>query len=74
MIAKGRVYLIDLELMKPAARERIRCFDEVRGTVLWTHAYTVTYPDWTFVPGQGGGPTATPIVEDERVFSVDARA
>lgn len=72
VIANGRVYLIDSELQKPAAKERVRCFDEATGRLLWTHAYAVEYPEWAFVPEHGGGPTATPVVDGGRLFTVGA--
>lgn len=72
VVAGGRVFLTDAELAKPTARERVHCFDERSGEPLWTHAYDVTYPDWAFVPGQGGGPTPTPVVEADRVYTVGA--
>ncbi|MEW6302600.1 MAG: PQQ-binding-like beta-propeller repeat protein [Verrucomicrobiota bacterium] len=70
VVAQGRVYVADVELRKPAAKERVLCFDEVTGKPLWTFAYDVTYPEWAFVPGQGGGPTATPVVAGGRIFAV----
>lgn len=72
VVAQGRVFLTDSELQKPAAKERVRCFAEATGKLLWTHAYDVTYPEWAFTPGQGGGPTATPVVEAGRVHVVGA--
>lgn len=72
VIANGRVYLIDSELMKPEAKERVRCFDETTGRLLWAHAYAAEYPEWAFAPEQGGGPTATPVVDAGRVFTVGA--
>jgi len=70
VVAQGRVFLADSQLLKPAAKERVHCFDEATGKPLWTFAYDVTYPEWAFVPGQGGGPTATPVVEAGKVFAV----
>lgn len=69
-IVDGRVFLIDSELKKPKARERVRCFDAASGKVLWTHAYDVDYPDWAFGADQMGGPTATSAVVDGRIYSV----
>src|SRR5438477_10456530 len=56
VVAQGRVYLADSELMKPKARERLRCFDESTGKTLWTHAYDVAYEAWAFDPTQEIGP------------------
>ena len=46
VVARGRAFLIDSELVKPSARERVRCFDEATGKTLWTFAYEVAYPEW----------------------------
>jgi outer membrane protein assembly factor BamB len=70
VVAQGRVYLHDSELNAPKAIERLRCFDEKTGQVLWTHAYDVTYPDWAFDPTQEVGPVATPIVAGGKVYAV----
>jgi len=67
VVAKGRVYLTDSELMKPKAKERVHCFDEATGEQLWTYSYEVTYPDWAF-PERG--PTATPIVQDGKLYTL----
>jgi outer membrane protein assembly factor BamB len=69
-IAGHRVFLTDSQFMKPKAIERVLCFDEDSGRSLWTYTYDVDYPDWAFVPSQGGQPTATPCVEGERCYSV----
>lgn len=69
VVAQGRVYLADSELMKPRARERVHCFDEKTGTTLWTHVYDVAYEDWAFDPTQEIGPVATPIVRDGKVYT-----
>src|SRR5262245_48117757 len=37
VVARGRVYLADSELMKPRARERLHCLDETTGKPLWSH-------------------------------------
>lgn len=68
VVAQGKVFLTDAQLMRPAARERMQCFDEATGDTLWTFAYEVIYPEWVFVPGQGNGPCATPIVEADKAF------
>jgi sialidase-1 len=67
VVAGGRVYLTDSELHKPRARERVHCFEEATGKLLWTHAYEVAYPDWAF-PERG--PTATPIVRDGKLYTL----
>ena len=70
VVVKGRLYLTDAMLEKPKAHERVLCFEASTGKLLWTYAYEVTYPEWAFVPGQGGGPTATPIVEAGKVYAL----
>jgi outer membrane protein assembly factor BamB len=68
VVALGRVYLADSELMKPKARERLLCLDEATGKAIWTHAYDVAYEDWAFDPAQEIGPVATPIVQNSKVY------
>jgi outer membrane protein assembly factor BamB len=70
VVAQGRVYLADSELMKANARERLRCFDESTGKTLWTHAYDVAYEAWAFDPTQEIGPVATPIVHAGKVYTL----
>ncbi len=72
VVVQGRVFILDAELIKPTARERLHCFDEKTGQVLWVHAYEEKYGEWTYVPERGAGPTATPIVEGDRVYAVGA--
>ena len=67
VVAKTQVFVTDTESMKPKAKERVLCFDEATGKLQWTFAYDVTYPDWAF-PDRG--PTATPIVQNGKVYTV----
>jgi outer membrane protein assembly factor BamB len=70
VVAQGRVYLADSELVKPKAKERLHCFDEMTGKAVWTHVYDVAYEDWAFDPSQEIGPVATPIVQNGKVYTV----
>jgi outer membrane protein assembly factor BamB len=70
VVARGRVYLIDSEVEKPKAKERVRCFDEPTGKVLWTHVYEVAYEDWAFDPKQEFGPVATPVVHNGKLYTL----
>ena len=70
VVAQGRVYVADSEVVEPQPRERLHCFDEATGKALWTHAYDVVYPDWAFDPAQESGPVATPIVQDGKVYAL----
>jgi outer membrane protein assembly factor BamB len=71
VVAQGRVYVTDVQLARPTAKERVLCFDEANGKLLWTHQYAVGYPDWAFDPN-AGGPRATPIIRDGTVFTLGA--
>ena len=44
VVAQGRVYVTDAQVMRPTAKERVLCFDEVNGKLLWSHEYAVDYP------------------------------
>jgi len=68
VVVRGRVYLTDMRLEKPRAWERIQCFKESTGKLLWSHASELVYPEWAFIPEHGGGPAATPIVEAGKVY------
>src|SRR5262249_46761299 len=68
VVASGRVFVTDSELLKPLAKERVHCFDAKTGATLWVFAYPVSYPEFAFNPEQGSGPTPTPIVEGRRVY------
>ena len=72
MVAQGRVFVFDVELTKPSSRERLHCFEEKTGKVLWDYVYEEHYGEWAFVPERGAGPTATPIVEQQRIYIVGA--
>jgi outer membrane protein assembly factor BamB len=72
VVAQDRVFVFDVELTPPSARERVHCFEEKTGKVLWVYAYEEKYGEWTFVPERGAGPTATPIVEGDRIYAVGA--
>ncbi|NOS69191.1 MAG: PQQ-like beta-propeller repeat protein [Verrucomicrobia bacterium] len=68
VVFQGRVYLTDMRLDKPRAWERIQCFKESTGRLLWSRETELVYPDWAFIPEHGGGPAATPIVEAGKVY------
>src|ERR1700716_471693 len=44
IVSGGRVFLCDSETKDPKAWERVHCFDEKTGGVLWTHTGEVSYP------------------------------
>ena len=70
LVVRGHVYLTDMRLDKPKAWERIQCFSQATGKLLWNREFELVYPDWAFIPEHGGGPAATPIVEDGRIYSL----
>jgi outer membrane protein assembly factor BamB len=72
VVAQDRAFVFDVELIKPTARERLHCFDAKTGKVLWVYAYDEPYGDWAYVPERGAGPTATPIVKGDRIYTVGA--
>ena len=72
VVGGGRVFVSDVLLDKPKSRERVHCFDEKTGKVLWVFGYQEHYGEWTFVPERGAGPTATPIVENGKIYVVGA--
>ena len=71
VVENGRVYVTDVQLARPTAKERVLCFEEVNGRLLWSHQYAVDYPDWAFDPN-AGGPRATPIIRDGKLFTLGA--
>jgi len=71
VVSQRRVYVTDAVVAHPAAHERVLCFDEATGKLRWMRQYSVDYPDWAFAPSTGG-PRATPIVRDGRLFTLGA--
>lgn len=61
---------MDVEMKKPRAWERVLCFDERSGVLLWTHSYEVTYPENCFTLGQENGPGSTPLMHGDKIFSL----
>ena len=70
IIAAGRVYLTDAELIRPKPNERIYCLDAADGKLLWKHSYQVEYEEWAFDPKTPGGPRATPILRDSKLYTL----
>lgn len=80
-IANGKVYVMDRVLAKNAAKpktdfdrntivtgqERVLCLDAKTGKILWTHAYECPYKI-----SYSNGPRCTPIIEDDRVYTLGA--
>jgi outer membrane protein assembly factor BamB len=70
VVADGKVFLTDSHLRRPRAEERVLCFAETTGKLLWTYAYGVQYPDFAFTPQQEAGPSATPVVAAGKVYAL----
>lgn len=71
VVANGRVYVTDAKYAKSRADERVHCFDEKTGETLWNFAYDAAYPDWALTQAdvEKSGPTATPIVDDGKLYT-----
>src|SRR5437867_2243191 len=71
VIAQGRVYLTDAELVGLKARERVLCFSEETGKPAWSHAIDVPYAETGFIDENNkSGPVATPIVRDGKLYTL----
>jgi outer membrane protein assembly factor BamB len=70
VVAQGRVYVTDSQLLRPKAKERVLCFEEATGKPLWTYPYEVNYPQWAFTQGQEGYVTSTPIVQNGKLYTL----
>ena len=57
------------DLDTPTGRERVLCFSEATGKLLWSHAYDCAY---TTVATYAIGPRVTPTVDDEHVYAIGA--
>ena len=79
-VADGRVYVMDRQLAKDASNpknafdrsridgtERVLCFNEGDGRLLWTHEY-----DCPYTVSYAGGPRTTPLVSGGKVYALGA--
>ena len=79
-VADGKVYVMDRQLAvgtkrppNPFARitipgsERVICFDEKSGNLIWTHEY-----DCPYSLSYSAGPRTTPAVDGDRVYTLGA--
>jgi outer membrane protein assembly factor BamB len=75
-VANGKVYVADFtpgaEVTRPGnpykritqrGSERVSCFDEATGKVVWAHSYEVAYS-----MSYSAGPRSTPTVDGDRVY------
>ena len=69
IVAKGRVFLTDVQLSQPISKERVLCFEAESGKPLWTYLNDAEYPEAN--PGEFiQGPIPTPICHQEKVYTI----
>ncbi len=65
-VADGRVYVMD-KITEPNEQERVLCFDESSGDLLWKHQYNTAYEiQFAF------GPRASVTIQDGKAYSLGA--
>lgn len=67
VVARGRVFVTDRQLRPDV--ERVLCFDEKTSTPLWVHSYPCDYENMEYE----SGPRATPVVYQDKVYTLGAR-
>ena len=66
-VAGGRVFLTDfVPIAGPRGTERMLCFDEKTGKLLWKQEWEASYGPFAFT----NGPHATPTVDGDRVYAL----
>lgn len=70
IVASGRVFVTDVQMLRPNVKERVLCFDEVTGNRVWYYDYEVAYPDWAYIQEHGGGPSSTPVFDERRIYAL----
>ncbi len=66
-VAGGRVFLTDFALIEGLrGTERILCFDETTGRLLWNQEWDASYAPFV----NTNGPHATPTVDGDRVYAL----
>src|SRR5262245_53238171 len=68
-VASGRVYVTDHNYKSDPEVERVLCFAETTGKLLWLHEYPCPYGDMEY----GNGPRATPTVHDGMVYTLGTK-
>jgi outer membrane protein assembly factor BamB len=65
VVARGRVVVTDfVAAVGPRGSERILCFDEKTGKLLWQQGWDASYGKFAFT----NGPHATPTIDGDRVY------
>jgi outer membrane protein assembly factor BamB len=66
-VARGRVFVTDwAPASGPRGTERLLCFDEKTGALLWKHEWDASYGPFV----NTNGPHATPTVDGDRVYAL----
>lgn len=65
-VALGRVMITDHDSRSDPEVERVLCFDETTGKLLWMHQYPCPYGNMEY----GNGPRATPTVHEGLVYTL----
>src|SRR5437870_6742505 len=66
-VAGGRVFVTDfVPIAGPRGTERMLCFDEKTGKLLWKQEWEASYGPFAFT----NGPHATPTVDGDRVYAL----
>jgi WD40 repeat protein len=68
-VSTGRVFLTDHNYKSNPEVERVLCFDEQMGKLLWRYEYPCVYADMEY----GNGPRATPAVHDGMVYTLGTK-
>lgn len=63
-VSQGRVFVTDRQ--RGPEVERVLCFEEATGKLLWRHSYPCNYENMEY----GNGPRASPTVEDGKVYTL----
>lgn len=71
VVAGGRVYVTDAQIVGLKSTERVHCFDEATGKSLWVHAEQAPYAERGFIDAANkSGPAATPVFRDGRLYTL----
>ncbi len=66
VVASGKVFVFEMQTDPQV--ERIQCFDEATGELLWVHSYPCDYAGLEY----GSGPRAAPTIGSGKVYSLGA--
>jgi outer membrane protein assembly factor BamB len=64
-VSNGKVYVTD-RMERPSQAERVLCFDEQTGELIWVHAYDCVYEN----VGYPAGPRASVVLNNGKAYSL----